>query len=123
MKNSSNNLDLAGIRAALSKRAHELREEIRAKLMEIQGEHIGFDSPNATDGGDAARLDESEALHIAEAGRDAAELEEIDSALHRIESGTYGFCVDCGLNIGTQRLTVNPSASRCASCQKISEAK
>ena len=116
-------MSLTGIGAVLSRRRLELRNEIRAKLDEVQNEAIRFESPNAIDGGDAAVIAASEVLHIAEAGRHAAELQEIDRALSRIESGTYGTCVDCGLKIAIKRLRITPSASRCASCQKASEAK
>lgn len=120
-------MSLTGIGAVLSRRSLELRNEIRAKLDEVQNEAIRFESPNAIDGGDAAVIAASEVLHIAEAGRHAAELQEIDRALSRalsrIESGTYGTCVDCGLKIAIKRLRITPSASRCASCQKASEAK
>ena len=116
-------MSLRGIGAVLSRRSLELRNEIRAKLDEVQNEAIRFESPNAIDGGDAAVIAASEVLHIAEAGRHAAELQEIDRALSRIESGTYGTCVDCGLKIAIKRLRITPSASRCASCQKASEAK
>ena len=116
-------MSLTGIGAVLSRRRLELRNEIRAKLDEVQNEAIRFESPNAIDGGDAAVIAASEVLHIAEAGRHAAELQEIDRALSRIESGTYGTCVDCGLKIAIKRLRITPSASRCAPCQKASEAK
>ena len=116
-------MSLTGIGAVLSRRSLELRNRMRAKLDEVQNEAIRFESPNAIDGGDAAVIAASEVLHIAEAGRHAAELQEIDRALSRIESGTYGTCVDCGLKIAIKRLRITPSASRCASCQKASEAK
>ena len=40
-----------------------------------------------------------------------------NAALMRIESGTYGVCVDCGREIPDERLLVIPYASRCVSCQ------
>ena len=121
--NSRHELDLPSISAALSLRKLELVEEIRAKRSEIKGAHIGFDSVNAIDGGDAASIDELEALQIAEASRYASELEEIEAALKRIASGAFGKCIECGLPIESDRLRVRPSASRCTSCQKSSEKK
>ena len=38
-------------------------------------------------------------------------------ALHRIEDGTYGICVDCGMTIPPARLHVKPEATRCVACQ------
>jgi DnaK suppressor protein len=46
------------------------------------------------------------------------ELEEIEQALTRIESGTYGRCMDCGGRVGTARLEVMPASVRCRKCQE-----
>jgi RNA polymerase-binding protein DksA len=43
-------------------------------------------------------------------------LEEIDAALARIESGTYGFCASCGADIPLERLRVLPTADLCVDC-------
>jgi DnaK suppressor protein len=40
-------------------------------------------------------------------------LAEIDAALGRIESGTYGTCVACGKPIGEERLEAVPWATLC----------
>ena len=49
------------------------------------------------------------------------ELEEIEQALTRIESGYYGHCIDCGGWIGGARLKVMPAAIRCRKCQEVLE--
>jgi DnaK suppressor protein len=49
------------------------------------------------------------------------ELEEIEQALTRIESGAYGHCIDCGGWIGGARLSVMPAAIRCRKCQEALE--
>ncbi len=41
----------------------------------------------------------------------------IDSALDRIDVGTYGTCVDCGSRIAPERLEARPEAARCLACQ------
>jgi DnaK suppressor protein len=46
------------------------------------------------------------------------ELENIEQALTRIESGTYGRCINCGGWIGRARLEVMPAAVRCLKCQE-----
>ncbi|MGA8181906.1 MAG: TraR/DksA family transcriptional regulator [Desulfobacterales bacterium] len=46
------------------------------------------------------------------------ELEKIEQALTRIESGAYGHCIDCGGWIGEARLEVMPAAVRCRKCQE-----
>ncbi len=43
-------------------------------------------------------------------------LQEVDEALDRIESGTYGICEECGEPIGLKRLDVRPVAKYCVPC-------
>ena len=46
----------------------------------------------------------------------AAALAEIESALGRLEDGTYGLCVTCGDALDAQRLSILPMASLCMRC-------
>jgi len=46
------------------------------------------------------------------------ELEKIEQALTRIESGAYGHCIDCGGWIGDARIEAMPAAVRCRKCQE-----
>jgi DnaK suppressor protein len=57
-------------------------------------------------------------LEFAIGEREVDELAMIDAALARIEAGTYGECVDCGVNIAAPRLQASPEASRCIHCQE-----
>lgn len=66
---------------------------------------------------DWAKADAERDMSIALEERESAELIAIDEALKRIADGSYGLCVDCGVNIPTARLHANPAAMRCVSCQ------
>jgi DnaK suppressor protein len=44
-------------------------------------------------------------------------IEQIDDALNRINSGSYGRCKECGIEIDIARLKLLPTATRCARCQ------
>lgn len=46
---------------------------------------------------------------------------QIKKALKRINSSKYGICEDCGKMIDTDRLSVVPEATLCASCAKKRE--
>jgi DnaK suppressor protein len=48
-------------------------------------------------------------------------LADIDSALQRIDDGTYGTCVNCGREIPVQRLEAYPAASLCIDCKRSAE--
>jgi len=40
----------------------------------------------------------------------------IISALARIDDGEYGYCLDCGDDIATARLDLDPTVPKCLSC-------
>jgi RNA polymerase-binding protein DksA len=48
-------------------------------------------------------------------------LAEIDSALTRIEQGTYGTCRTCGQPISEERLEAIPYATQCIDCKRREE--
>jgi RNA polymerase-binding transcription factor DksA len=43
-------------------------------------------------------------------------VEEIDAALDRIDTGSYGRCLHCGSAIPVERLEFRPFAAGCVSC-------
>ena len=52
-----------------------------------------------------------------EAGRRRElELQKIETALHRLEAGDYGYCLRCGEMINPARLAVDPAATLCIEC-------
>ena len=50
-------------------------------------------------------------------------LEQAESALERIEAGTYGVCEACGRDIPLERLQVMPEAAYCVACQQVSDGR
>lgn len=44
-------------------------------------------------------------------------IDQTRKALERLKKGKYGICEDCGKMIDTERLSVYPEATLCASCQ------
>jgi RNA polymerase-binding transcription factor len=48
-------------------------------------------------------------------------LRNISSALSRIESGDYGYCLKCDELISTARLEVDPAVSFCINCASLAE--
>lgn len=72
------------------------------------GNHMADDGTEAFD--QAAGL----ALHLNE----QALLSQVESALERMEKGTYGFCQRCGEEIDYARLEAIPYATLCIRCQQ-----
>lgn len=50
-------------------------------------------------------------------------LTKIEEVLIRINNQNYGYCDDCGAEIGISRLKVHPTATQCIECKAVSEAK
>lgn len=49
-------------------------------------------------------------------------LDDVNEALERIQAGTYGTCLHCGLRIGAGRLRAKPWARLCIDCKGREEA-
>lgn len=48
----------------------------------------------------------------------ADSLKRVRDAMKRVDDGTYGKCVKCGLMINTDRLGIDPTADLCMDCAK-----
>jgi RNA polymerase-binding protein DksA len=116
----------AAERSALTKQLEERRRVLRSELaakLETQDNPALLGLRNRMEETDDwAVADLETALDVAEVSRDAGELREVQAALLRVKDGTYGECVDCGIDIPYARLQANPSASRCIACQERVEA-
>ena len=68
--------------------------------------------------GRLSRMDAMQQQAMAKATRQnrTTEILAIKNALLRLEEGEYGYCEDCGEDIPTKRLELNPTAVRCVSC-------
>ena len=68
--------------------------------------------------GRLSRMDALQAQQMAQetARRRQLQLQQIDSALRRMEAGDYGYCFSCGDEIGAARLNFDPANTRCIAC-------
>jgi len=97
-----------------------LRQKLEAELAELtaRAEIIEADLRHPLDADSeeqAMDLADDEAL----AGTDAVlrrEIADIRRALDRIDSGDYGVCAKCGVDIDPRRLEALPTATRCIAC-------
>lgn len=63
----------------------------------------------------AATAERTEVIGLVESIKKA--LDEVDSALVRVEEGTYGKCANCGNEIGQARLEFRPESILCVDCK------
>jgi len=68
--------------------------------------------------GRLSRMDalQNQAMAKAQQVRRDVELRRLQAALGRISEGEYGYCEDCGDEIATGRLRLDPAAGKCVSC-------
>jgi RNA polymerase-binding protein DksA len=104
-------------RSALLLRRAALAREVHTAAERRSAERSG----NVPDSGELAADAVARDVAIAEIDRDAVEIEAIDAALERLDSGTYGRCTQCGATIAPTRLALHPEAARCVACQQLQE--
>ena len=95
----------------------ELREDAARARDEPYAEHAG----PAPDSGDESVATLMADLEQADITRDLDEFRALEAARHRVRGGDYGTCVDCGGDIGFERLKASPAAVRCVNCQQRHE--
>lgn len=105
----------------LRERWDQLREETRETLLRAQSEGYADIAGRVSDLEDQSLADLLVDLNLAEVTRDVEEIRDVERALRRLALGTYGTCVSCGQPIERERLEVNPTANRCAACQRAYE--
>ena len=105
----------ASLRESIRKRLTEEKQKIQAELMAKHqpGEEL---AEGWQERDDAA---EDEIRDVEYQHRDALlqRVRQIDRALARIETGTYGFCIRCRKKISSKRLDLNPAVALCVDCQ------
>ena len=103
-------------------------QHFRQRLLAMQSELQALDESSTDAGatvvldqskvGRLSRMDAMQAQQMAQetARRRKIQLQRIDSALKRIESGDNGYCFICGEDIGEARLDFDPASTRCVGC-------
>ena len=108
---------IAHLDRALENRNRELRQEIRALLLQSDAEHHRDLAGMVSDVGDesvANLLADLDAVFI---DRHVRDLRDVENARQRLAAGSYGVCARCGQDIGYERLAAYPTATRCFACE------
>ncbi len=108
-------LDVAAARQRLEDVLHELDRSIDVLNGAYQQHPLVVDYPTdpADAGTNLAESDRAEAILTAAKQRRLLVLD----ALARLDSDSYGLCVDCGKPVPEGRLEAKPEAARCLACQ------
>lgn len=105
------------LKQALARRRDELLEDIRAELRKTDQAHFIDLAQAVHDRGDESVAYLLSDIDLAVIHAHVEEVRDIEAALLRQATGSYGMCGDCGEDIGYQRLSAYPVAQRCVACQ------
>ncbi len=107
---------LEHFRKILTAWKRELMYEVDRTVHHMQDEAANFPDPN-----DRATQESEFGLELRTRDRERKLLRKIDSALLRIDEGTYGYCDETGEEIGLKRLEARPVATLCLEAQERRE--
>lgn len=109
---------LAYFRRILQDWKRNLLDGVDRTVNHMQDESAAFPDPN-----DRATQEEEFSMELRTRDRERKLLRKIDESLAQIDSGEYGYCEACGVEIGLPRMLARPTAVLCIDCKTLEEAR
>ena len=109
---------LAHFRTILEALKTELMKDIERTVHTMQDEATVFADPN-----DRASQETDIAIELRNRDRERKLIKKIEETIARIDSGDYGYCNGCGVEIGIKRLEARPTATLCIDCKTLEEVR
>ena len=94
----------------------ELVEDIERTVHTMQVEATLFADPN-----DRATQESDMALELRNRDRERKLIKKIEETIAKIDAQDYGYCENCGVEIGLKRLEARPTATLCIDCKTLDE--
>lgn len=113
-----NNDQLDHFRGILEALKQQLMEDIERTVNTMKDEATVFADPN-----DRASQETDIAIELRNRDRERKLVKKIEETISRIDSGDYGFCAACGVEIGIKRLEARPTATLCIDCKTLEEVR
>lgn len=95
----------------------------QAELQRIVRKRDGIVVEKSADALDEVQLAAERELAISNLDRESSLLRNAQSALRRIEDGSFGICIQCEEEISPKRLAAIPWAALCIGCQEQADRK
>lgn len=111
-----NERQVAHFQAILNARKAEIIEEMDRTVHHMKDEAANYPDPN-----DRATQEEEITLELRTRDRERKLIRKIEEALSSLQSGDYGYCENCGEEIGIRRLEARPTATLCIECKTLDE--
>ena len=96
----------------------ELSQDIDRTVQAMQDDATLFADPN-----DRASQESDIGLELRNRDRERKLIKKIDETIARIDKDDYGYCENCGVEIGLKRLEARPTATLCIDCKTLDELK
>ena len=109
---------LAHFRGILDALKKQLVEDIERTVHTMKDEATVFADPN-----DRASQETDIAIELRNRDRERKLIKKIEETIDRIDSGDYGYCAACGVEIGVKRLEARPTATLCIDCKTLEEVR
>jgi DnaK suppressor protein len=108
---------------ALVKRFRPRLETERLELDKLLKEQAGNSAPVELDQQSVGRLTRMDAMQVQALAQEVRRRRvhrrhQVDRALRRMDDGDYGYCSECGEEIGVGRLGVDPTFATCVRCAR-----
>lgn len=97
------------VRIDLEKRLSSLQERLASIKRDVTQAH-------SVDSADQAQERENDEVVDAIGNETARSIRIIQSALERMDDGSYGLCDNCGQSIAAARLQIIPETTQCVDC-------
>ncbi len=94
----------------------QLMQEVDRTVHHMQDDAANFPDPN-----DRATQESEFSLELRTRDRERKLIKKIEESLKELESGDYGYCETCGIEIGIRRLEARPTATLCIDCKTLDE--
>ena len=106
----------AHFRQILQSLKENLSRDIERTVHTMQVEATIFADPN-----DRASQESDIGLELRNRDRERKLIKKIEETIARIDAYDYGYCDNCGVEIGLQRLGARPIATLCIDCKTLDE--
>jgi len=108
--------DLDFFRRLLSQMLDEAQQKGDSTLEEMTDGEAAFADP-----ADRATAESDRAFTLRIRDRERRLIHKIQAAMKRLDDGVYGFCEECGEEIGVPRLKARPVTTLCVLCKARQE--
>lgn len=98
------------------------RDQLRSEVDRTVG-HMKNEAANFPDPIDRASQEEEFALELRARDRERKLIKKIEKTLVKLDNDEFGYCEQCGIEIGIKRLEARPTADLCVDCKSLAEIK